>query len=96
MEKPTYNLFNWSVVGDPSSGIQLAGRREGRDIVTSRVVKASGRTVETLNSIYILKGDMDIEYKKYLDKIGYPFDENNPIKLIESESDRFIPKSELN
>lgn len=92
-------LRNWSTVIDnpyraPEAGsnICLHGNvyghprfEDGTEVTTSRVKESEGRVVQTMSgSEYVLEGEPDQEFVDQLEKIGYTFDPNNPIKKLNS------------
>lgn len=57
----------------------------GKEIITSFIVNVSGRYITTRSgSIYYL-GEVDKEYKDWMDKNNINFDPENPIKMIKHE-----------
>jgi hypothetical protein len=55
---------------------------DGDRIRTSRVLSVEGKNITTQNTVYVL-GEIDPEYKKWIDE-NYPnWDANNPIKEIQ-------------
>lgn len=62
----------------------------GKQIVTSPVVKAIGRLVETQSgTVYSLEGEPDQEWVEFLAGIGYDLDIENPIKDVEYEDSHY-------
>ena len=94
-------LENWSAIRIPldmykpadMSPLQVRGLvyghpnfRDGDDIVTSRLVRAEGRQVWTVNTKYIL-GEVDPDYLEWY-RAGHPgreFDPDNPIYVQQEE-----------
>ncbi len=93
--KPIVHIDDWAVTGSIQDSYQapeqaylcLTGKvyehprhQSGKRIVSSRIGKSQGCTVETDNTHYVL-GYVNEGYKKWLDSVGIGFDELNPIKL---------------
>ena len=55
---------------------------DGKKITTSRIVKTEGRKITTRSGTIYYLGEVEAEYKKFLEDINYDFDPENPIKLI--------------
>lgn len=93
--KSSVTLRNWSVHSDENlyqapelKTIFLRGFvyghphvKDGQSISTSFVVGAEGLNIETNRHIYILEGDPNPGFVKYLKSIDYPFDPSNPVKV---------------
>ena len=90
----TYHLHRWSIGTrfnqEPSAGPgqqhrSLFGIRaeDGREVVTSYIVKVEGKNITTYSgSVYILE-DIDPTYLAWMTEHGYTYDPENPIKIIE-------------
>jgi len=98
--KPIVHIDDWSVIesienpykAPEQAYICLNGKvydhprhQSGKRVISTKVVKSQGRTVETENTHYVL-GDINGGYKKWLDSVGVEFDELNPVKLGKSSS----------
>ena len=97
----TYSLHKWSIVGGGSpytapecQTIHLMGYRDNEEhsVMTSRVMEVNGRTITTRNNIYILE-DIDPDYLKFLKKNNIPYDQDNPIKLVDQRTPVIHEKS---
>jgi hypothetical protein len=92
--KRVYNLDNWGVIAicnsDPHytspEAIKhcLYGHRNGgKYVVTSSIVAANGRIVNTFSgSIYILE-NADPSYLNWLSANGYVLDQKQPVKVAD-------------
>lgn len=93
--KPVVQIDDWAVTGSIQNHYQapeqaclcLTGKvydhpthQSGKRIVSSRIVKSQGCTVETDNTHYVL-GYVNEGYRAWLVTVGLVFDELNPIKL---------------
>ena len=86
----TYNLRQWFITDDGSPYIapelrspRLVGYRDDdpKQIITSSIVKAEGRTITTYSgSVYILQ-DIEPGYFQWLQDNNIPYHEDNPITL---------------
>ena len=88
----TYHLHKWSVIdcskSDPYTAPellrkQLAGVRdnEEKQVITSYIVKAEGRTITTYSgSVYILE-EIAPEYLVWLRDNNINYDPENPVKV---------------
>lgn len=62
---------------------RLCGVTEsGKRVVTSRIVKAVGRTVRTESGSEYELGEADPEFVAYLNSNDYQFDPENPIRTV--------------
>ncbi len=64
------------------AGLVICGDCGDRGIRTSRVKSVEGKIVKTLNSTYQL-GTIRKEFLDHLKECGYPFDPENPIKIVD-------------
>lgn len=86
----TYHLYKWSVIPsrdpyiapDLNPGVLVGHRADDpREITTSRIVKAEGRTITTLSgSVYILE-DIDPDYLLWLNQNNIPYNHEQPITV---------------
>lgn len=70
-------------------GLQLQGEVyghpkfvDGKHVVTSSVQSVEGKVVKTKNTEYEL-GKVNPDFKKFIEKSGYKFDDDCPIKRID-------------
>ena len=85
-----YRLNNWGVtylsdspfIPPECNPTCLSGYREGEDrpVRTSPIVEVNGRIVRTESGSTYFLGEPSPEYLAYLEKIGYPYDPDQPIK----------------
>jgi hypothetical protein len=84
------SLEQWYTTIDPPDPYEapevvtprLVGLCDGDKIITSRIASAKGRRIMTENgSVYIL-GTAERGFLSHLRRNGYPFDPENPIKLV--------------
>jgi len=78
----------------PETGPCIVGTRQpdGKRIATSPIVEVDGRFVQTASgSVYELV-DADPDFVAFLKSKGYPFDPENPIKLVSKFQDLTVVK----
>lgn len=85
-KKPRYTLTDWAVEASPyvapeACDVHLSGKRDGgKRVLTSPIIAANGRTVETRNSFYEL-GEPHPEYVYFLRRMGRKIDPVQPVKV---------------
>jgi len=58
---------------------------DGKVVYTTSIVTVEGRKITTRSgSVYLLDGPPDPSYLAFLEEIGYPYNSENPIKVVES------------
>ena len=60
--------------------------KDGKRIITSSIIKSEGRFVTSKTGTVYELGFLKPDYKEFLEKNNYPFDEENPIKLVDKIS----------
>jgi hypothetical protein len=85
-----YQLEKWGVsyrsgdlyLAPEVNPVCLVGYRDNdpRPVITSPIVEVNGRIIRTQSGSTYFLGEPSPEYLAYLESIGYPYDEENPIK----------------
>jgi len=92
--KRVYKLANWGVISVCNSDPRYTSpeaikhclyghRSDDKCVVTSSIVAADGRTVNTISgSTYILE-NIDPSYSQWLQANGYVLDQKQPVKMAD-------------
>ena len=90
-------LENWSIQGDKYTATEIIRLRlvgkvynhpkadrhyDGKEIITSYIKEVHGTTVITSSGTTYVLGEIDSNYKQWLEDNNYSYDPNNPIKEL--------------
>ena len=101
-KKNAKTLETWFATRDeymaPELGPKIVGYPPGdrqNSVITSPVIEASGRFVRTLSGRTYRLGDVDPAYLANLKANRYPFDPENPIRIVD-ETTVLLANEEIN